>query len=271
VEFFQQQYRELFRTFPDCVVVEEKDFHKDFLEVLEKLETEYVLFGVDDVVYFDSVDFDVILKTFETFGGDALGFSLRFGQQSIERGGDDIQRDVIGGQEVFSIDWTKGQTANSSYPFELCATIYPSKLVKQIIKNTQNQNRIIRSLFSPGSMLIRSLGTSRVRHKILRRFGYFYAPNPLESWNCRWCQNHSSQLPSRLYFQKLCASAIQVNMVNTATANEIGSEAEYTVETLAVKYEQGARLDIDFLMNNKPTLPHSNAEYFVLSNKRDDQ
>ncbi len=95
--------------------------------------------------------------------------------------------------------------------------------------------------------------------------GYFYGPNTLESWVCRWCQNNSELLPNYLYFQKNCASAIQVNMVNTSTKNDFDSAAEYTVEALNERYKTGYGLDIDFVARNKPTATHCGVEFFKLT------
>jgi hypothetical protein len=86
----------------------------------------------------------------------------------------------------------------------------------------------------------------------------------LESWNWRWCQNHSSELPSFLYFQKFCASEIQVNMVNISPRKSFDASAECTVETLADKYMQGCRLDIGYIAQNKPSSIHFRPEYFKL-------
>ena len=127
-----------------------------------------------------------------------------------------------------------------------------------------NNNPLIRTLFSPGSKVIKVLVTIISTRSILKSFGYFFSPNTLESWSCRWCQNHSQQLPEFLYFQKLCASAIQVNMVNTSTKNEANFSGGHTVEVLAEKYKQGYRFDIDAIEKNRPTGAHCGQDYFKL-------
>jgi len=99
----------------------------------------------------------------------------------------------------------------------------------------------------------------------LKRFGYFYGPNTLESWVCRWCQNNSEKLPNYLYFQKICASAIQVNMVNTSTQNTFDGSEDHTVEALNEKYKQGYRFDIDYLVQHKPQRLGCGKNYFKLS------
>jgi len=265
-ELFGQQYQQLFQKFPNCKVIEETDFSSDFLNIIDNADTEYMLFGVDDVVYFDSVDFELIDKIFQQ-KDDTFGFSLRFGQ-NILSGPDEAEKLKISDQSFYRLDWTKGQTPNTKYPFELCATIYKTQFVKKILKGSRNNNPLFKNLFAPGSSLVVLLGKILKKHKLLRSFGYFYNPNTLESWNCRWCQNHAEQLPSRIYFQKLCAAAIQVNMVNTSARIEKAEDsAEHTVEALAEKYKQGYRLDINSVVSNKPANTHCSKEAFKLTKK----
>lgn len=262
-ELFGEQYDLLFRRLPDCIVVREKDFHSDFLKVLAQIDTKYILFGVDDVVYFDSVDFEVIDETFNKFPNDIFGFSLRFSKQNAGEK-DVINEHSVAGQTVYSINWTQGRTSTTRYPFELCATIYQTGLVKRIINSVSNNNLIIKKLFLPSSILVKILSKVISRHSLLKSFGYFYNPNKLESWNCRWCQNHRDQLLGLLFFQKLCASAIQVNVVDISGKRKFNCSDECTVETLAKKYRQGYRLDIDFVAANKSTGTHCGAECFKL-------
>ena len=265
-ELFRKEYEQLFSNYPGCVVIEEKDFSSDFFGILNRINTKYILFGVDDVVYFDSVDFEVIDEVFETCPNDILGFSLRSGQNVIETGKDRIDTITVGNQTVNRVNWNTGQTPNTRYPFELCATVYRTATVREIISSARNNNPLVKKLFSPSSALIKVLGKIISVRSILKSFGYFYSPNTLESWNCRWCRNCGQQLPGYIYFQKLCATAIQVNMVNTSTNNESDNMPEHTVEALNAEYRQGRRLDIDAIEKNKPGKTHVGMEHFVLTN-----
>jgi hypothetical protein len=263
-ELFGQQYEEVFRKYSDCEVVREQDFSHDFLKLLDSINTEYLLFGVDDVVYFDTVDFDIINETFERHSEDIFGFSLRLGSNVLGNGKDSVRELAVAGQKVCRLEWPSGKTPNTKYPFELCATIYRSELVKRIIQSSRRNSPFLEKFLAPGSLLMRALGSLISTRSILKSFGYFYSPNTLESWNCRWSQRNAAALPGGLYFQKLCASAIQVNMVNTSTRNQFAHDCEYTVEALNDKYKQGYRLDINFVTNNKPESHHSDKQHFVL-------
>ncbi len=248
MELFDEQYQQLFQKYSDCIILKENDFHSDFLQTLGQVSTKYILFGVDDVVYFDSVDFEVIDESFNRFPDDIFGFSLRHSPQNA-KACETVDKIFAGGQRVYKMNWQ----AIKEYPFELCATVYRTELVKSIINDAKNNNWLARKMFSPGSILVKMLGESKHRRKILKQFGYFYAPNNLESWSCRWCQNNASDFPAYLFYQKYCAAAIQVNIVNTSTVNKSEDIPEFSVEVLAEKYKQGYRLDIDFIAENKPT------------------
>lgn len=267
VELFDEQYMQLFRKYSACTVVRENDFHSDFLKILRQVNTKYVLFGVDDVVFFDSVEFDVINQTFREHSEDIFGFTLRFSPESLKDSNDIITDITVAGQEISRLNWKNGQTPHSRYPFELCCTIYATSLVRKVVSNTMNNNLLLKKLFSPDSVLVKALGKVGSRRSILKSFGYFFSPNTLESWNCRWCQNNSDLLPSFTYFQKLCGSAIQINIVNTTTKNIFEVTDEHRVEALNDKYKQGYKYDIDFLSANKPKDVSAGQEYFKLIRK----
>ncbi len=170
----------------------------------------------------------------------------------------------VAGHKVHRVDWKQGQTPNSRYPFELCATVDKKELIKKIVVGTTTSMPRAQRLFCPSSAFMRAMNKVVSVRSTLKRFGYFFSPNTLESWNCRWAQNHSEQMPDYLYFQNHCASAMQVNMVNTSTNNESNGSVEHTVEVLAEKYKQGYRFDIDAIEKNKPTGAHCGQSYFKL-------
>ena len=264
-ELFKDEYKKVFSKYCECIIIEESNFYRDFLKIIDQANTKFTLFGIDDVVYFDTVGFEVINETFNIFSQNIFGFTLRFDINGTDISQDPVNQTMIVGQPVYSLNWTKGRTAKTCYPFELCATIYLTTLVKKVIYNTMSSNSLAKALLSPDSVLIKTLSTMISTRSILKTFGYFFSPNTLESWVCRWCQNHSGQLPGSLFFQKQCATAIQVNMVNTSAKDkEFGGDREYTVEVLADKYKHGYRLDIEQIARNKPSGTQSGPEYFKL-------
>ena len=264
-ELFADEYEVVFKKFPGCKVTTETDFHSDFLQTLNRVDTKYVLFGIDDVVFFDSVKFELIDQTFEKCSENIFGFSLRFSPESLKDSGDIIAEDTVAGEPVYRLNWKEGRTQHTRYPFELCCTFYTTEFVKKIIYSSMNGSSFVKSLFSPSSVLIKVFEKAGWKRSTLKRFGYFFSPNTLESWPCRWCKNNSEKLPDYTYFQKLCASAIQVNMVNTTTENDHQGQDEHTVEVLNNKYKQGYKLDINFVAQNRPKEPGCGREYFKLT------
>ncbi|MBN2018770.1 MAG: hypothetical protein JW749_00935 [Sedimentisphaerales bacterium] len=262
-EMFEQEYERLFKSFPDCIVIKEKDFHGDFLRVIGRVDTPYILFGIDDVVYFDSVDFEVVDRTFRENSRDIFGFSFKMAPELFKDTGDLITNALIAGRTVHKLNWKTGRTASSRYSFELCATLYTAELVRRIIDGTMNNNPLIHKLFAPSSFLIRTMCKVVSTRSTLKSFGYFYNPNTLESWCCRWCQRNADKIPGYIYFQEQCAAAIQVNMVNTSTDNEL-DKCDLTVEKLNEMYKQGYRFDINKLRENKPAQTHCGQAYFKL-------
>ncbi len=263
-ELFDSEYDYCFSQFPNCRIVRETDFHYDLLNIIEQVDTPYVLFGIDDVVYFDSVPLDLIEKTFADLGGDLLGFSLRLDKRQMpdDFAAGNVRELSISGRRVYSADWTKGLTSGVYYPFELCATVYRTQDVRAIVAGTMKGGAMIHKLFAPSSGMVKVVGKVYPRRKLLKFFGFFFNPNTFESWCCRYVQRHPEQFGRLLAFEKICAGAIQVNMVNTSTANQWDDSAELTVEALAEKYKQGWRIDINALETAHPLGTHSGREYF---------
>ena len=165
-ELFSKEYESLFKKYPDCRIVRENNFSTDFFNILKRVDTKYILFGVDDVVYFDSIDFNLIDETFKQFPEDIFGFSLRHSPQNAIAC-ETVQNGFADNQNIYKMNW---QTIKE-YPFELCATVYRTNLIKSIIYNAQNNNPIIKKIFSPNSILIKLLGNSKFKRKILKFFG----------------------------------------------------------------------------------------------------
>jgi len=264
-ERFASEYDHLFRAFPDCLVTHETDFHTNVLGILDGTECPYVLFGVDDTVFFDSVRFEVIEETFARHEKDIFGFTLRFSRDSLADGGDEITELSAAGEPVYRLNWKHGRTAHTRYPFELGCTFYRTDLVRRIIHASMSSSLLAARLFMPSSSLMRVLALLGARRPIVKRFGYFFSPNTLESWPCRWCRQHADGLPDFTYFQEVCAVAIQVNLVNTSNRNEHYGAREHTVEALNEKYRQGYTLDIEHVAANRPTEPSGGQESFRLT------
>jgi hypothetical protein len=174
----------------------------------------------------------------------------------------------VAGAPVYRLNWKEGRTPHTRYPFELGCTFYRTDLVRRILRSSMSSSRLAARLFLPPSPLMRVLEPLGLRRSVLKRLGYFFSPNTLESWPCRWCREHEDALPAYTYFQKICAAAIQVNMVNASNRNEPWGTDEHTVEALNEKYRQGYVLDIEHVAAAKPTAPSCGREFFRLRRDR---
>jgi hypothetical protein len=132
-ELFEHEYESVFEAFREIGVVKERDFHSDVLNVLAEIETEYVLLGIDDIFFFDSIDFDIVDETFCQAGDGIFGFTLRFGPQSLEIQDDEISSEQVGNQTGYKLAWTKGKSVHSGHPFEPCCNLYRASVVRQIL------------------------------------------------------------------------------------------------------------------------------------------
>lgn len=108
-DLFDSEYQPLFKKYPGCIVVYEDNFHDDFVELINKISTNYILFGTDDVVFFDSMDFNIIDQTFKQHSQDIFGFMFRLSLQYVQAGGDDVQQVNVTGQTVYKVNWKKAR------------------------------------------------------------------------------------------------------------------------------------------------------------------
>lgn len=264
-DLFDEQYSQLFRRFSDCAVIREQNFRRDFLSLLEKIDTKYILFGTDDVVYYDMVSFAVIDDVFDKFSDKIFGFSLRLSPESLQERSDDVISEIMaGGQKVYRLNWKHGWSQNAKYPFELDSTIYTTALVKKIVWHVSRERPLFKKLFAKNSPRVRFLSHIISMKNFLTSLEVFHDPNTLEGYCYRWCKTHKWRLPGYLYLQKFCASAIQINRVNTTTDNPIDGLYEHTVEALNEKYKQGYRFDIDSIEKDKPNASHVGKRFFKL-------
>lgn len=272
-DLFDRQYQQLFEKYPNCVVIYEKNFHDDLVNLINSLTSKYVLFGTDDVVLFDSIDLNIINETFENSPNDILGFSLRLSLEYAKSSPDKVEEVKAAGQTVYKVNWKKSRTANLKYPFEVDATIYKTELVKKIINAIAKEHRLLKKIFDPDSLRIRTLKKVISMKNFLASLETFYNPNTLETLGYRWCKNHKNKIPDYLFFKKICAIALQINTVNAVKEidiekHSIKSKSGSNIEELNEMYKQGFLVDIDHIAQLKPILALCNDEFFKLKKQK---
>jgi hypothetical protein len=266
-DLFHSEYEQLFAEFPRLNVIVEDDFHRDLLSLIRNTSAEYLLFGVDDVMFFASVSMEVVRTAFARHEA-LLGFSLRLGlngqvQDDVDAG--NVVTHQWAGERYHLLNWTRGMAPATRYPFELCATIYKTREIQRLVESTMKGGPSFRKWFAPSSQLVDVLGKVYSRKKLLRSLGYFYNPNTFESWCCRYVQRHQDEFGNFLAFQKICATAIQINLVNTSTNTDWVGDRDLTVEMLNEQFRRGKRPDIDYVVSRQPTSTHVDRDYFRIA------
>ena len=68
------------------------------------------------MVYFESVNLDLIDEVFKRFPADAFGLSLRFSRQMVQAGGERIDEIAVTKEKVYRLHWPgwKEHTASST-------------------------------------------------------------------------------------------------------------------------------------------------------------
>jgi len=262
-DLFASDYEQVFREYSRCRVVVESDFHRDFMSIFGQVGTEYLAFSTDDVVYFDEVDFSLIHQTF-TDHKDLLAFTLKFGPEYFSDGKEPIERCSIAGQTVYKVNWRRSTDRQASYPFELNSTIYRTAFVRELLDDISRERPFLKRLLAPGSLALTLAGLFVKRKRILHAINTFHCPNTLEGFGYLWCKKRKRRLAPYLYFQRICATTLQVNRVNTVVANPVYGGEDLSVEVLNEKFRQGYRLDTRYLETHKPTFVRVGHEYVRL-------
>ncbi len=263
-ELFDEQYREVFDKFGDLEVIEEEDFRKDFSQVTAGLESEYVNFGTDDVVYFDGVDFSLIEKCFEKFSEDILAFTLRLSKENIADNEVEGPFDVDG-QKVYRVNWTTSRSKNAYYPFELNSTFYKRKFIQELTGYISEYHPVLAKIFPENAWWVKFIDKVISMKHFLIWIHSYYNPNILESNGYRYCKRRKRRLGNYLYFQKICSAAVQINTVRPGSEESlIKSTSGNTIEDINEKFKQGYRFDHEFYESNPPSNTHAEDEHFRL-------
>jgi hypothetical protein len=177
----------------------------------------------------------------------------------------EIHSHKINEHNVYSVNWKRAKDKTARYPFELNGTIYRTELVKEIISHFSKDRKVLKKIFNKDSIRVRILSKVLSMKNFLTLLETFHNPNNLEGHCYRWVKKHKHRYRKKLFFQKLCCSAIQVNLVNAVVDNPIDGSQEHTAEALNEKFKEGYRLDISYLEENKPRETHTGKKDFKLT------
>lgn len=263
-DLFDEQYASLFAEFADCIVVRETNYYRDLMRLIDTIETDYIMFGVDDVVYFDGVDMAEVDAALLDETRGAIGFSLRMYREGLISKGQPVEKVQFDGHDLWSVQWPIGKTPDAKYPFDLSATIYTTRMMRKLHRESRPIASRLEGLFTGNAKRLRKTGQTKFGQSLLKRARYFYDPNTHEAWVHRWCRRHAAALPSRLVFQNPCACALQLNRVNLSIENDVVGDESHSIHHFNECYKRGERIDIDHVAAHPPEVWEPGPEYCVL-------
>jgi hypothetical protein len=264
VDRFREEYNQLFQQFSDCIVIRESNYYTDLNKIIDQAQTDYILFGVDDVILFDHVNIDVVDAALSGHNQEAFGFSLRLNRDWLTEHGQTVEPCALNGHDLWSVSWQDAKTPDARYPFDLSASIYSTRLLQKIHRGSRPLASRCERLLASNPHRLRQWGKRSLGKSFLKRARYFYDPNTHEAWTHRWCRRNAGQLPPKLFFQRQCACALHLNQVNESIKNTTVGNENHTVDYFNEQYQKGFRLDINHLAANKPSLWELGPEYCIL-------
>lgn len=210
-EHYEKAYQQVAKEHPSVKFIKETNFKLNLYNCLKRKE--YVLFVVDDCIFTNKYSLNTIKINLDICNG-VLGFSLRLGNNTkfcyplkIEN---QIPYMQSLGKNIYAFNWKEAGEGDFSYPLEVSSSIYRITDIKPIIEGIHYSN--------PNS---------------LEWILYNYVPNLVRR-------------PFLLSYDISVAFCNPINRVQTENSvNRVGSNPNYTIESLLELYEQGYRIDVN--------------------------
>ena len=230
---YSYQYETLKKEFSSIQFINEQNFKSDLIYAMEG--SEFVLFLVDDNIFvkkFSIKELEELLK----YNHRAIGYSLRLGKNTTYCYTKNIQQKLPEFQQInknhLCFKWL-GADLDFNYPFEVSSSIYESKWIKALLKESNFQN-----------------------------------PNTLEKLFNDIKEDFKETKPELLCGQQSITFCIPVNMVQTILNNRVGDNTLYSIENLAVLFDDGVRINVDEYKDFVPDSCHQEVELkFIVNDK----
>jgi hypothetical protein len=167
---------------------------------------------------------------------DAIGFSLRLGRNTtytyMLNSNQKLPDFEEVGDGVLAYDW-RGAQYDFNYPLEVSSSIYRTAQIMPLLASVAFRN-----------------------------------PNTLEGEMAARSRWFAKRFPKLLCFDTSVAFCNPVNKVQTVKAgNRVGLAQDYTVEELAVRFDQGERIDVKAYNGFCPNSCHQEVE-LIFTNKK---
>jgi len=221
----RRQYDKLKEKYSSISFIEEADFKKQVLAVIDKFE--YVLFLVDDNLFVRDFYLADIVKSLRS-NNDAIGFSLRLGgntdycyARNTSQGLPEFQP---AGGSILKYDWTEAEF-DFGYPLEVSSSVYRTKDIRAMLVEIKFDN-----------------------------------PNMLEGLMAANVRLYSRQKSQLLCYEHSVTFCNPVNMVQSVSANRFGGVRKYSAQKLAEMFDDGFEVDVSRYSGFVPNSCHQEVE-----------
>lgn len=217
---YRMQYQTLQARNPDIAFIEETDFRNQVLSLVRS--SPHILFLVDDSLFVGGFSLSSCIDALNAHP-DALGFSLRLGTNitySYMKNQPIVLRDYsFIGNDMIRFDWTR-QTGDFGYPFDLSSSLYRGEQILPLLERLSWTN--------PNHLE----GNVAANHIVFRTNPYLIS------------------------FTQSVTLCVPINLVQTVCSNRSGKNTEYSIESLADRFDEGLSIDVSRFNGVVPSACH---------------
>ena len=218
-------YKKVIKKYSNCNWIYEKHFYSDLMNAID-LSQDYILFGCDDVVFKNTLQFEYA-ENLLTKNNDIFGFSFRLGKNIKPS-----PKQILKIDKHLEWCWANTSEAHYNYPWELDCTLYRKKDIKDILN--ASDGKIINPNFLESVIANEPL-------KFIKRL----------KLACLDAENQSI--------------VITVNRVQETHLNSVDESERTSIKYLDCIYnEKNKKLDIHKIAKLRNSNIHVGSEYFIL-------
>lgn len=224
---FEGSYKSLISMFPDVTFHQEYDFSAQLIELVQKAQ-KYILWGVDDVLYYNTIPLDTIVDTMSSDRSILstilkLSPNITYCHPSNAESSPPKEFYTFPSGTLLKYDRTQC-TQDWNYPFDLCGSIMHKEDVISLFEAIQDH-----------------YGIDALSH-----------PNKLESAGDKILREYKTQISDKKHcmcMKEQILSVITVNIVQDVCKNPIYDEID--LKTMDEYFRKGYELDLDYYRNIK--------------------
>jgi len=214
-------YDALKKEYSNVTFIKEKDFKEQVLPLVRKYT--YVLFLVDDNIFVRDFYITSITRSID-MNKNAIGFSLRLGENTAYcyalNTAQKLPMFSSVEKDILKYDWVYAEH-DFGYPLEVSSSVYRVKEIYPLLAQIQFSN-----------------------------------PNTLEGQMAANKQIYVNTRPVLLCGKFSFTFCAPLNIVQNVCDNRVGSVTCYSSETLANKFGEGYRIDVEKYVNFTPNACH---------------